>query len=202
MSLIPWELWYHQFKIKTQWFVRAFTGSCRIQDMQLQWYIEGFLEYKSQNAGFPSQNMVLFCLHYNGVIMSAITSQITGSRLLTQPFVQAQIKENIKAPRLAFVGGIHWWPVNSPHKGPVTRKMFPFDGVIMVRFAWNLGRICTYKYMIIYHHASYSMDKTSCYHVTKIFRLVWRTHWLLIAIVQLRFILWSLNWRYHSPGHS
>ena len=26
-------------------------------------------------------------------------------------------------------------PVNSPHKGPVTRKMFPFDDVIM---AWHL----------------------------------------------------------------
>ena len=32
---------------------------------------------------------------------------------------------------LAFVRGIHRWPVNSPHKGPVTRKMFPFDNVIM-----------------------------------------------------------------------
>ena len=32
---------------------------------------------------------------------------------------------------LAFVPGIHRWPVNSPHKGPVTRKMFPFDDVIM-----------------------------------------------------------------------
>ena len=27
--------------------------------------------------------------------------------------------------------GIHRWPVNSPHKGPVTRKMFPLDDVIM-----------------------------------------------------------------------
>ena len=27
--------------------------------------------------------------------------------------------------------GIHQWPVNSPHKGPVTRRMFPFDDVIM-----------------------------------------------------------------------
>ena len=25
------------------------------------------------------------------------------------------------------------WPVNSPHKGPVTRKMFPFDDAIMLR---------------------------------------------------------------------
>ena len=32
---------------------------------------------------------------------------------------------------LAFLRGIHWWPVNSPHEGPVTRKMFPFDDVIM-----------------------------------------------------------------------
>ena len=32
---------------------------------------------------------------------------------------------------LAFVRGIHRWPVNSPHKWPVTREMFPFDDVIM-----------------------------------------------------------------------
>ena len=35
---------------------------------------------------------------------------------------------------LAFVRGIHRLPVNSPHKGPVTRKMFPFDDAIMVDF--------------------------------------------------------------------
>ena len=33
---------------------------------------------------------------------------------------------------LAFVRGIHRSPVNSPHKWPVTRKMFPFDDVIIV----------------------------------------------------------------------
>ena len=32
---------------------------------------------------------------------------------------------------LAFVRGIHRSPVNSSHKGPVTRIMFPFDDVIM-----------------------------------------------------------------------
>ena len=32
---------------------------------------------------------------------------------------------------LAFVRGIHRGPVNSPHKRPVTRKMFPFDDVII-----------------------------------------------------------------------
>ena len=31
-----------------------------------------------------------------------------------------------------FARGIHWWSVNSPHKGPVTLKMFPSGDVIMI----------------------------------------------------------------------
>ena len=31
---------------------------------------------------------------------------------------------------LPFVQGIHRWPVNSPHKRSVTRKMLPFDDVM------------------------------------------------------------------------
>ena len=52
-------------------------------------------------------------------------------RLFTQPFVQGQIKENQSSASMAFVRGIHRWPMNSPHKGPVTRKIFPFNDVIM-----------------------------------------------------------------------
>ena len=63
--------------------------------------------------------------HYGDVIMGAIASQITSLPLLTQPFIQTQIKENIKAPR-------HWHlcvgnspvPVNSRHKWPVMQKMW------------------------------------------------------------------------------
>ena len=55
-----------------------------------------------------------------------------ASRWYAQPFTRVQIKEDIKAPRQwAFVRGIHWWPVNSLHKVPVTLKMFPFDDIIM-----------------------------------------------------------------------
>ena len=58
--------------------------------------------------------------HYNDVIMGAMASQITS-------LIQAQIKESIKAPcHWPFMRGIHRSPVNSPHKGPVTRKMFLF----------------------------------------------------------------------------
>ena len=33
---------------------------------------------------------------------------------------------------LAFVRGIHQWPMNSPHKGPVTWEMLTFDYFIML----------------------------------------------------------------------
>ena len=57
-----------------------------------------------------------------------------ASPLFTQPFIQAQIKENIKAPRhWPLCGEYHRSPVNSPHKWPVTRKLFPFDDVVMLR---------------------------------------------------------------------
>ena len=46
--------------------------------------------------------------------------------------IQAQIKRKHQgSASLAFVRGINWWPVNSLHKWPVTRKRFPFDDVIM-----------------------------------------------------------------------
>ena len=39
---------------------------------------------------------------------------------------------------LAFVRGIHRGPVNSPHKWPVMRKLFPFDDVIMDLSAYSI----------------------------------------------------------------
>ena len=56
-----------------------------------------------------------------------------ASQLFTQSFIQAQIEENIKSfTSLAFVRGIHRGRVNFTHKGPVTRKMFPLDDVIII----------------------------------------------------------------------
>ena len=55
-----------------------------------------------------------------------------ASPLFTQPFIQTQIKENIKLPRhwplCGKLTGDRWIPRT---KGPVTRKMFPFDDVIL-----------------------------------------------------------------------
>ena len=55
-----------------------------------------------------------------------------ASRLFTLPLIQgADQRKHQSSTSLAFARGIHRWPVNSPHKRPVTRKMFPFDDVIM-----------------------------------------------------------------------
>ena len=72
--------------------------------------------------------------HYDDVIMSAIASQITSLTIVYSIVYsdEDQTKHQSSAS-LAFVRGIHRRPVNSPHKWPVTRKMFPFDDVIMHR---------------------------------------------------------------------
>ena len=70
--------------------------------------------------------------HYIDVIMSAMASQITGVSIIYSNVCSgADQRKHQSSASLAFVRGIHRWPVNSPHKGPVTRKMFSFDDVIM-----------------------------------------------------------------------
>ena len=49
-------------------------------------------------------------------------------------------KKTSKFRDTALCAGIHLWPVNSPHKGSVTGKMFPFDDVIMLRWFSTASR--------------------------------------------------------------
>ena len=83
-----------------------------------------------------------FSIHYNDVIMSSLASQITSLTIVySTVYSRADQRKHQSSASLAFVWGIHRSPVNSPHKGPVTRKMFPFDDVIMqlseTVFTWH-----------------------------------------------------------------
>ena len=66
--------------------------------------------------------------HYNDVIMSAGASQVTGLLIVYSTICSGtnQRKHQTSA-LLAFMRRM----VNSPHKGPGTRKKLPFDDVIM-----------------------------------------------------------------------
>ena len=71
--------------------------------------------------------------------MGTDASQITSFTIVySTVYSGADQRKHQCSVSLAFVLGIHRRPVNSPHKWPVTRKMFPFDDVIMnvLIFCW------------------------------------------------------------------
>ena len=75
---------------------------------------------------------VLDVTHYCDAIIGIVASQITSLTIVyTTVYSDADQSKHQSCASLAFVWGIHRGPVNSPHKWPVTRKMFPFDDVIM-----------------------------------------------------------------------
>ena len=65
--------------------------------------------------------------------MGVMASQIT-SLTIVYPTVYsgADQRKHQSSASLATVRGIYQWPVNSPHKRPVTREMLSFDDVIML----------------------------------------------------------------------
>ena len=70
--------------------------------------------------------------HFNDVIMGRIASQITSLAIVySTVYSDADQRKHQSSASLAFVREIDRGPMNSPHKWPVTRKMFPFDDVIM-----------------------------------------------------------------------
>ena len=83
--------------------------------------------------------------HYCDVIMGPMASQITSLTFVYSiVYSGTDQRKHQSSASLAFVRGIHPRPVNSPHKWPVTRKMFPFDDVIMANilgpsseFVWH-----------------------------------------------------------------
>ena len=81
-----------------------------------------------RRSKWPPRFRCISTLHCRDVIINAMASEITSLTIVYSTVYSGldQIKHESSAS-LALVR----WPVNSPHKGTVTRKMFPFDDVIM-----------------------------------------------------------------------
>ena len=76
-------------------------------------------------------------MHYNDIIMGAMASQITSLTIVYSNFYSgADQRKYQSSASLAFVRGIHRGTVNSPYIWPVTRKMVPFNDVIMGKRLW------------------------------------------------------------------
>ena len=76
--------------------------------------------------------------YYSDVIMSTMGSQITSvSIVYSTVYSGVDQRKHQSAASLAYVRGIHGWPLDSPHKGQVARKMFPFNDVIMMAFQFH-----------------------------------------------------------------
>ena len=68
----------------------------------------------------------------NDVIMNAMSSQTMGVSIVHSTVcLGVYQRKHLSSASLPFVRGIHRWPVNSPHNGPVTQKMLPFGDVSM-----------------------------------------------------------------------
>ena len=71
-------------------------------------------------------------LHWRHNDHGAVSNHQSHGCLLNRLF-RRRSKKTSKLRVTGLCAGNSPGPVNSPHKGPVTRKMFPFDDVIMFR---------------------------------------------------------------------
>ena len=95
----------------TRWFYTNYTKELYSPQM-------------SRHVVWTSADAMLF-VHYNDVIMRANASQITSLTTVYLIYYSGtDQRKRQSSASLDFVQGIHRLPVNSPLKGPVTRKCF------------------------------------------------------------------------------
>ena len=104
--------------------------------------------------------------HYSDVIMGTIASQITSLTIVhSTVYLDSDQRKHQSSASLAFVRWIHRWPVNSPHKWPVTQKCFH-----LMTSSWFVNFQCVF-----------TVPKTTC-QLKRIFRGCHHVHPLWCAI--------------------
>ena len=124
INLLKWVVCYLIIQISNKRIPRNLISVCDI----------GF---QSTFAGqSPKRHCIIqyipYNRHYADVIMSTMASQVTSLTIVYSiVYWDADQRKHQSFASLAFVWWIHRSPVHSPHKWPVTRKMFLFDDIIM-----------------------------------------------------------------------
>ena len=171
----------------TNWSLRNFAyGTAFVRS----WHVQKFVAISRDKAAakqfsFETNYDGKTLVHYNDVIMGAISSQITSLTIdYSIVYSDADERKHQSSASLAFVWGIRRGPVNSPHKWSVTRKMFPFDDVIM-------EMDCMSNYISI-HFPSWRVNTCEANHNTVNHRVLFRiTTYLHFAHASLSSIIAS-----------
>ena len=146
----------------------------------------------------PEDCARLLCVHYSGVIMGAMASQITSLTIVySTVYSGADQRKHQSSASSAFVRGIHRWPVNSPHKWPVTWEMFPLDDIIMIRNCFDIIVLWLLRSMF----AGTFPLLVWCRHFSKI-KSIGRQHAAVLTIQSTQIDTTSGNWRTSSCGLS
>ena len=118
--------------------------------------------------------------NYDDVIMSALASQITSRTIVySTVYSGADQRKHQSTASLAFVWGIQRW-LGTPHKGPATQKMFPFDDVIMY-----------FRPLIV--ESLTIQDCSHTYTGSGVFRYTWRTFREVVNMIMIILHLYSAN---------
>ena len=121
------------------WFASVILNSFIIP------YVKLFYDNARRWSALASLMMIQYWFRYNVLVLLNINGKLwefghterdgisnhQPHECLRNRLFRRRSKKTSKPASLACVRGIHRWQVNSPHKRPVTRKMFPFDKVIM-----------------------------------------------------------------------
>ena len=157
--LLPWKLWLHAqcqwgqcLQGERKWMACFLCAEGNLYSPvalelgTVKYDITNNTTVQSKNDSLNSKKDIPYIgltFHYSDVILSTMAYQITSLTIIySTVYSGADQRKHQSSASLAFVWGIHRWQVNSLHKGPVMRKIFPFDDAIMP--SWLIARLCVF----------------------------------------------------------
>ena len=114
-----------------------------------------YISPDSSNINDWISSIRAFIFHVSHRMMSILHQELWlfGGNLLrsyTRPAkLVGSILDSPCSASLPFLQWIHRWPVNSPHKRTVTRKMFPFDSIMCSSLYSELLIVTTFSLFFV-----------------------------------------------------
>ena len=130
------------------------------------------------------QHTTSVCHIYNDVIMSTTASQITSLTIFyLSLYSGADQRKHQSSVSLAFVRGIHRWPVNYPHKWQERGEWFH-----LITSSWRISKTCTQFCFALFCRGYIISTFDSC-------------HWSTTFFVRLSQCQWSTSPQQNTTGH-